>query len=191
LLSIAKDALAGCAGRAEAINEKPAVSGDAHRAEVTRAVPFKATLFDKSPASNWLVPWHQDTALPLQGHNDNPEWGPWSQKAGITYAQAPGWALRRIIALRLHLDAGTAQSGPLRVVPDSHRHGVLSSEEVARLVRQNGFVECPVPRGGVLMMRPLAVHSSTKASAPLPRRVLHIEYTVTLNLAPSVTLAPA
>jgi hypothetical protein len=30
------------------------------------AVIFRATLFDKSPRSNWLVVWHQDTALPLQ-----------------------------------------------------------------------------------------------------------------------------
>src|SRR5512132_2905982 len=30
------------------------------------AVPFRATLFDKSPASNWLVVWHQDTALPFR-----------------------------------------------------------------------------------------------------------------------------
>jgi hypothetical protein len=29
------------------------------------AIPFRATLFDKSPSSNWLVVWHQDTALPL------------------------------------------------------------------------------------------------------------------------------
>src|SRR5689334_12222908 len=28
------------------------------------AFPFRATLFDKSPRSNWLVVWHQDTALP-------------------------------------------------------------------------------------------------------------------------------
>jgi len=29
-------------------------------------IPFRATLFDKSPVSNWLVVWHQDTALPLR-----------------------------------------------------------------------------------------------------------------------------
>ena len=28
-------------------------------------VPIGATLFDKSPEANWLVVWHQDTALPL------------------------------------------------------------------------------------------------------------------------------
>ena len=30
------------------------------------AFPYHATLFDKSPTSNWLVVWHQDTALPLR-----------------------------------------------------------------------------------------------------------------------------
>ena len=27
------------------------------------ALPFRATLFDKSPDSNWLIVWHQDTGL--------------------------------------------------------------------------------------------------------------------------------
>src|SRR6266850_7656744 len=29
------------------------------------AIPFRATLFEKSVRTNWLIPWHQDTALPL------------------------------------------------------------------------------------------------------------------------------
>jgi hypothetical protein len=40
------------------------------------AVPFRATLFDKSIHSNWLVVWHQDTALPLSQRRDAPGWGP-------------------------------------------------------------------------------------------------------------------
>jgi hypothetical protein len=48
--------------------------------------PFRATLFDKSPDKNWLVAWHQDTALPLRERNDSPDWGPWSVKAGLLYA---------------------------------------------------------------------------------------------------------
>src|SRR5687768_6287151 len=31
----------------------------------TPAIPFKATLFEKSGRANWLVAWHQDTALPV------------------------------------------------------------------------------------------------------------------------------
>src|SRR5258708_5094427 len=57
------------------------------------AFPFRATLFDKSPDSNWLITWHQDTALPLQEKRDTPGWGPWSVKEGVAYAHAPASAL--------------------------------------------------------------------------------------------------
>jgi hypothetical protein len=36
------------------------------------AIPFGATLFDKSPSSNWLVAWHQDTLLPLEKKTEEP-----------------------------------------------------------------------------------------------------------------------
>src|SRR6266849_9441299 len=42
------------------------------------AFPFRATLFDKSPTANWLVVWHQDTALPLRERRETHGWGPWS-----------------------------------------------------------------------------------------------------------------
>lgn len=79
------------------------------------AVPFRATYFDKSPAANWLVPWHQDTALPIAA-SGGAAWGPWSTKEGIRYAHAPAWALERGIALCLHLDASTPENGPLLVL---------------------------------------------------------------------------
>jgi len=63
------------------------------------AMPYRATLFDKSPGANWLVVWHQDTALPLRQRREAPGWGPWSTKAGVLYAHAPATALRRIVAL--------------------------------------------------------------------------------------------
>src|SRR5205085_1742731 len=39
------------------------VRGIAQQILGDNARPFRATLFDKSPGSNWLVVWHQDTAL--------------------------------------------------------------------------------------------------------------------------------
>jgi hypothetical protein len=30
------------------------------------AIPYRATLFEKSPHANWLVAWHQDRAIPLR-----------------------------------------------------------------------------------------------------------------------------
>jgi len=50
------------------------------------AFPFRATLFNKSPDTNWLVVWHQDTALPLRERRQSAGWGPWSVKEGVIYA---------------------------------------------------------------------------------------------------------
>ena len=155
------------------------------------AAPYRATLFEKSGESNWLVVWHQDTAVPLRARFDAPGWGPWSTKAGICYAHAPTWALERIVALRLHLDASRADNGPLRVIPDSHRRGVLSDDEVFAVAHRQSHVECLVERGGVLAMRPLLIHSSPKAESPEPRRVLHLEYAESLELAEGIRLAVA
>jgi len=47
-----------------------------------QAIPFRATVFSKSSVSNWLVAWHQDTALPLHQRVDDSSWGPWSVKGG-------------------------------------------------------------------------------------------------------------
>jgi hypothetical protein len=43
------------------------------------AVPFRATLFDKFSRANWLVVWHQDTALALRERREVKGWGPWSR----------------------------------------------------------------------------------------------------------------
>jgi len=54
-----------------------------HWLGVPRPIPFRATLFEKTGQTNWLIHWHQDTALPLTARNASPEWGPWSEKAGV------------------------------------------------------------------------------------------------------------
>jgi len=133
----------------------------------------------------------KDTALPLESRNDSTEWGQWSLKAGVLYAHAPAWALSRVLALRISLDASTSENGPLRVIPGSHLAGVLSDDEILGLARTQENIEVLVPRGGVLAMRPLLVHSSLKARDAEPRRVLHIEYADTLDLGPGLRLAIA
>jgi ectoine hydroxylase-related dioxygenase (phytanoyl-CoA dioxygenase family) len=156
-----------------------------------RLVPYRITLFEKTSRANWLVVWHQDTALPLTRRNNFSDWGPWSNKAGVMYAHAPSWALSRVVALRVHLDASTQDNGPLRVIPGSHARGVLTDEEVLALAREQESVDCLVPRGGVLTMRPLLIHSSSKSQGVAPRRVLHIEYADSLELDKGIQLALA
>lgn len=156
-----------------------------------QAVPFRATLFDKSQAANWLVVWHQDTALPLQSRKEVPGWGPWSIKDGTTYAHAPATALERVVALRIHLDDSTTENGPLRVIPGSHVYGVLTDDQIEGLVHKSKPVECCCPAGSVVLMKPLILHASSKSHSQKPRRVLHIEYADSLDLGGELKLAIA
>ena len=155
------------------------------------AIPYRATLFDKSPTSNWLVVWHQDTALPLRECHEIPGWGPWSIKDGVNYAHAPASALEQVLALRLHLDNSTVENGPLRVLPGTHTLGVLNDDSLHELSTRITAVDCLVPRGGILAMRPLVVHASSKSRSNVPRRVLHIEYAKSAAIAEGLNLAMA
>jgi ectoine hydroxylase-related dioxygenase (phytanoyl-CoA dioxygenase family) len=141
-------------------------------------VPFGATLFDKSSEANWLVAWHQDTALPLVERRDVAGWGPWSTKGGITYAHAPASALSQVVALRVHLDASSIDNGPLRVLPGTHERGVLTDAQIHAAAERVEPVTCIAGRGGVLIMRPLLIHASSKLVSAASRRVLHFEYAV-------------
>jgi ectoine hydroxylase-related dioxygenase (phytanoyl-CoA dioxygenase family) len=156
-----------------------------------QAQPFRATLFDKSPDRNWLVTWHQDTALPMCARSDAPGWSAWSVKAGVLHAHAPAHALERVAALRVHLDDSRADNGPLRVLPGTQALGVLSDAEIGDLAARVEPHACTCDSGGVLAMRPLLVHSSSKALSDAPRRVLHIEYTTSLHLGEGLDLAIA
>jgi hypothetical protein len=76
------------------------------------AIPFRATLFDKSRTANWLVVWHQDTALPLCKRVNIPGWGPWSVKDGVHYAHALPARLTKSL-----LSACTSTIPRLKAVP--------------------------------------------------------------------------
>jgi hypothetical protein len=76
-------------------------------------------------------------------------------------------------------------------LPGTHPLGVLTDDQLHELAKQNVAVDCTVPQGGVLAMRPLVVHASSKSQSEKPRRVLHIEYGAAKNLADGMELAIA
>jgi ectoine hydroxylase-related dioxygenase (phytanoyl-CoA dioxygenase family) len=154
-----------------------------------KPVPFRVTLFDKSPGANWLVAWHQDTALPILQRVDDLSWGPWSIKGGVLHAIAPAAALETIVALRVHLDNSTHDNGPLRVLPGTHACGLLTHADIQQLADAITPVDCLSCAGGVVAMRPLLVHASSKAKDAQPRRVLHIEYAASVRLGFGIELA--
>jgi hypothetical protein len=137
------------------------------------AVAIQCTYFKKSRDCNWLVPLHQDLSVPVAERVGGEHLTGWSSKQGVLYVQPPVDLLARLVAVRLHLDPCTEDDGPLRVVPGSHREGVLSPEAVAGIGRVRGSVTCMARAGEALVMRPLLLHASSKASGASLRRVLH------------------
>lgn len=135
----------------------------------------RALFFDKTPTSNWKVPWHQDLTIAVQERRDAEGFGPWTIKAGVQHVQPPTEVMTGMLAMRLHLDDSAPDNGPLRVLPGSHRHGRLSAEQIAALDK-GSVVTCSVPSGGALLMRPLLLHASSACDRPKPRRVIHFEF---------------
>lgn len=140
------------------------------------AFPVRGMFFDKNASANWSVPWHQDLAIAVGARKETPGFGPWSVKGGIVHVQPPEHVLAGMTTVRLHLDDCAADNGALRVIPGSHCHGELSTDEITAWAGRPQLVVCEVPQGGALVMRPLLLHSSSRVKEPSHRRVLHIEY---------------
>lgn len=138
------------------------------------AVAMQCTLFEKSAERNWAVSPHQDLAIPVAERVDHPALTTWSVKGGQHFVLAPAELLGQLLALRLHLDDATEVDGGLRIVPGSHRAGLLDEAAARRWREQAGEVLVDARASDALLMRPLLLHASSKATrAGGRRRVLH------------------
>lgn len=140
------------------------------------AFPTRSILFDKSPAANWDVVWHQDTTIAVRECCDVPGFGPWSIKEGIPHVQPPAAVLEEMLTVRIHIDDCSESNGPLLVAPGSHTRGIIPDGEINAEACDGAAVPCLAEAGGVILMRPLILHASRKAERPSRRRVLHLEY---------------
>jgi ectoine hydroxylase-related dioxygenase (phytanoyl-CoA dioxygenase family) len=154
----------------------PTLSAIAEAVLGPEARPVRGILFDKPPAANWAVPWHQDVTIAVRERVDLSGWGPWTTKAGVLHVQPPASVLEQMLAIRLHLDACGEENGPLLVLPGSHAEGRLDTEAIAGWKTRVQRVSCTGPAGSAVLMRPLLLHASASATAPAHRRVVHLEY---------------
>jgi ectoine hydroxylase-related dioxygenase (phytanoyl-CoA dioxygenase family) len=136
----------------------------------------RALLFDKTPKANWKVAWHQDLTIATRERIAMPGYGPWSEKAGVPHVQPPVSVLEHMLAVRVHLDPYGLENGPVRVIDGSHLLGRLSPIAIDVLRSREPTRECLVAQGGLLVFRPLILHSSAPASKAAHRRVIHVEF---------------
>ncbi|MGP0066307.1 MAG: phytanoyl-CoA dioxygenase family protein [Isosphaeraceae bacterium] len=142
------------------------------------AFAVRGLFFDKTPTANWNLPWHQDLTIAVRERRDTLGFGPWTRKGGIAHVHAPADLLARMVTIRLHLDDCGPESGPMRVLPGSHASGKLDPGAIATWSSRAGelAVDCLVPAGGAVIMRPMLVHASASGTGPGRRRVIHLEY---------------
>lgn len=136
------------------------------------SICVRAIYFDKSTATNWHLPLHQDRAIAVNGRTDNSGWSGWSIKEGIPHVLPPVEYLERMMAIRIHLDACDESNGALFVVRGSHRLGIVDPADFF----DDEKVLCPCRIGDALLMKPLVLHGSAKSQTSASRRVIHLEY---------------
>ena len=142
--------------------------------ELANMQAIQCTYFRKNRNTNWLVSWHQDRSLPFS--DDEIPQSAIRMKHGQRFYQPPESILNNVIAVRLSLDGCHTQNGGLKVLPGSHRYGILSESTILDLSKTIDHVVPSIPRGSALIMRPLLLHASSKSVTGNLRRVLHFTY---------------
>ena len=136
-----------------------------------KAFVTKSIWFEKPPGGNWFVGWHQDISISVKERREVPGYSKWTAKHGVIGVVPPVAILERTLTVRIHLDDADGTNGAVRVIPGSHRSGIQQHPGAD----VDGSL-CAVPSGGVMLMRPLLMHASSRSTSDRPRRVLHLEF---------------
>jgi ectoine hydroxylase-related dioxygenase (phytanoyl-CoA dioxygenase family) len=138
--------------------------------------PVRAILFDKSPQTNWSLPWHQDRVIAVRERVEVEGFGPWTRKQGALHVAPPFAILARMTTLRLHLDDVPAGNAPLLIAPGSHCLGRIAGRDIPAVVHERGKVGCLAAAGDVWLYSTPILHASEVAHRPARRRVLQVDY---------------
>ncbi len=137
---------------------------------------IKSIYFDKPPNANWIVNWHQDLTINLANKIEVENFKNWRIKDERIVVQPNREILENIFTIRVHLDDCTKENGALRVIEESHKNGVIEIKEWVKNKEGEERI-CEVKKGGIVIMKPLILHSSRRTENQKNRRVIHIEFT--------------
>ncbi|MDV6167282.1 phytanoyl-CoA dioxygenase family protein [Flavobacterium sp. DG1-102-2] len=134
----------------------------------------KSIYFDKPGESNWFVAYHQDLTVSVDKKQETEGFGPWTVKQNQFAVQPTLDVLENIFTIRIHLDETDENNGALKVIPGSHNKQIYRPETIDW--SKESEVNCNVSQGGIMIMKPLLLHSSGKTTNNARRRVIHIEF---------------
>lgn len=134
----------------------------------------KSIYFDKPQSSNWYVSYHQDLTISVDKKLDVEGFRFWTTKKYQFSVQPTLDILQNIVTIRIHLDDTNENNGALKVVSKSHKKGIYRPETIDWTIEKE--VSCNVEKGGIMLMKPLLLHSSSRTTDNRQRRVIHIEF---------------
>ena len=134
----------------------------------------KSIYFDKPETSNWYVSYHQDLTISVDKKIELKNFGPWTTKQNQFAVQPPLNIMENIYTIRIHLDDTDENNGALRIIPKSHLKKIYRPETIDWTTETE--TTCSVRKGGIMIMKPLILHSSSRTSNNKKRRVIHIEF---------------
>jgi ectoine hydroxylase-related dioxygenase (phytanoyl-CoA dioxygenase family) len=145
----------------------------------------KSIYFDKPEQSNWFVACHQDLTISVDSKTEIEGFGPWTVKQDQFSVQPPVHILENIFTVRIHLDDTDENNGALKVLPGSHLKGICRVENIPKTFTEKS---CNVKAGGIMIMKPLLFHASSRSTNNKKRRILHLEFSE-LNLPSGINWA--
>jgi ectoine hydroxylase-related dioxygenase (phytanoyl-CoA dioxygenase family) len=138
--------------------------------------PVRAVFFDKSAEVNWSLGWHQDRTICVRKRVEVEGFGPWTTKNGLQHVAPPISVLNDMVTLRVHLDDVPESNAPLLIAPGSHKLGLVPIAETKDVIARLGSRACLAQSGDVWLYSTPILHASERASRPLRRRVLQVDY---------------
>lgn len=130
---------------------------------------IQSMLFNKIKEANFRVAFHQDVVMPCYKTQTSAQ-----MICGVPHHKLPLEVLQHLVIVRIHLDENNRNNGPLLVLPKTHTSGVLSDRQIEHFVNTCSADECLVNIGGILLMKPLILHSSHRSLCLNERRVIHL-----------------
>ncbi|QNR84867.1 phytanoyl-CoA dioxygenase family protein [Pedobacter riviphilus] len=134
----------------------------------------KSIYFDKPETSNWFVSYHQDLTISVNQKVEIAGFGPYTNKHKQFAVQPPLDILESNFTIRIHLDDTNEENGALKVIVNSHSKSIYRPETINWNVEKE--ISCNIKRGGVMIMKPLLLHSSGRTTNNQKRRVIHLEF---------------
>ncbi|GGH08275.1 phytanoyl-CoA dioxygenase family protein [Pedobacter zeae] len=134
----------------------------------------KSIYFDKPATSNWFVSYHQDLTISVDHKIEILGFGPYTNKHNQFAVQPPLHILESNFTIRIHLDDTNEENGALKVIPGSHSKGIYRPENIDWNIEKE--TSCNVTKGGIMIMKPLLLHSSGRTTNNQKRRVIHLEF---------------